>query len=233
MRGYSELTPEDLARRVGRSGMRVRKLLRQLYPNLAPGSGGRWELTEEQVQAVLEYYAGAAPPAPRTAGSSAIAAGPPVIARSDVPSDWFWEGHVQDVIVAHLRRESWTITAESNTAIRAQGYDIAATKGARHLVVEVKGYPSTGYRDPRRAGEVKRTAPTLQAKHWFADALLKMVRLRGSHPELELAMAFPDAPRYRSLAEETRTPLRLLRISLYFALPDGRVETPASSGGPR
>jgi hypothetical protein len=52
---YSGLTPEDLARRVGRSSMRIRKLLRQMYPDLAPGSGTHWELTEAQVQAVLGY----------------------------------------------------------------------------------------------------------------------------------------------------------------------------------
>ncbi len=33
--------------------MRIRKLLRQLYPDIAPGSGSRWELTEDQVAAVL------------------------------------------------------------------------------------------------------------------------------------------------------------------------------------
>lgn len=52
------LTPSDIAMRVDRSGMRVRKLLRHLYPGLAPGSGGRWLLTEEMVQAVLVYFAG-------------------------------------------------------------------------------------------------------------------------------------------------------------------------------
>lgn len=225
MSGYSPLTPDDLARRVGRSGMRVRKLLRQLYPNLAPGSGGRWELTNDQVQAVLDYYAGSGASVARTPGSSAIAVGSPVVTGgADVPSDWFWEGHVQDAMVAYLRTKGWTITAESNTAIRAQGDDIAAVKGGRRLVVEVKGYPSVGYRDPRRAGEVKRTNPTLQAKHWFADALLKLVRIRGMRPDVCAAMAFPDAPRYRSLIEETRDPLRNLGIGLFIVMPDGRVE---------
>jgi hypothetical protein len=221
---YSGLTPEDLARRVGRSGMRIRKLLRQLYPNLAPGSGSRWELTEEQVAAVLAYYAGSTPTPAGGRASAAIEAGVPVVARGDIPTDWFWEGHVQDVMVAYLRRDGWTITAESDTANRVQGDDIAAVRGGRRLIVEVKGYPSVKYRDPRRAGEVKRTNPTLQAKHWFADALLKMVRLRGKRPDVAPAMAFPDAPRYRSLLEETREPLRQLGIGLYFVTPDGRVE---------
>lgn len=113
MSGYSQLTPEDLALRVGRSGMRVRKLLRQLYPNLAPGTGGRWILTDEQVQAVLDYYSGASPSAPRTVGSSAIAAGTPVVTSSgDVPTDWFWEGHVQDAMVAYLRSAYPVVSAD-------------------------------------------------------------------------------------------------------------------------
>ncbi|MDQ3688662.1 MAG: XisH family protein [Chloroflexota bacterium] len=160
----------------------------------------------------------------RTTRSDPIAAGTPVAVRDDLPTDWFWEGHVQSVMVAYLRSEGWTITAESNTAIRAQGDDIAAIKDGRRLVVEVKGYPSVGYRDPRRAGEVKRTNPTLQAKHWFADALLKLVRIRGKRPDVSAAMAFPDSPRYRSLVEETGDPLRQLGIGLYFVVPDGRVE---------
>jgi hypothetical protein len=215
---YSSLNPDDIARRVGRSGMRVRKVLRQLYPSQAPGSGGRWLLTEEQVAAVLAYFGGK-----RTAGGGP-AEGVVIRASAEVPADWFWEGHVQAVLVEHLRRQGWEITAISDTAARAQGEDVAAVKDGRHLVVEVKGYPSTGYRDPRRAAEVKRTNPTLQAKHWFADALLKLVRLRGTRPDVEGAMAFPDAPRYRSLIKETRGPLQQLGIGLYFVGADGTVE---------
>jgi hypothetical protein len=221
---YGGLTPEDLARRVGRSGMRIRKLLRQLYPNLAPGSGSRWVLTEEQVAAVLAYYAGSTPTPVGGRPSVSIEAGTPVVVRGDLPTDWFWEGHVQDVLVAYLRREGWTITAESDTANRVPGDDIAAVRDGRRLIIEVKGYPSDKYRDPRRAGEVKRTNPALQAKHWFADALLKMVRLRGKRPDVTLAMAFPDAPRYRSLLGETSKPLRQLGIGVFIVTADGRVE---------
>jgi hypothetical protein len=221
---YSQLTPEDLAQRVGRSGMRIRKLLRQLYPSLAPGSGVRWQLTEQQVQAVLDYYAGSSPNTGRSRGLAAIAAGARIVGNGDLPSDWFWEGHVQDVMVAYLRGEGWTITVESNTAIRAEGDDIAAVKDGRRLVVEVKGYPSTDYRDPKRAGEVKRTNPALQAKHWFADALLKMIRLRGKRPDVAVALVFPEARRYRALFNETFQPLRRLGIGVYFVSADGKVD---------
>jgi hypothetical protein len=46
----------DLSQRVGRSAKRVRMVLRQMYPGLAPGSGGRWVLTDEMVEAVLAYF---------------------------------------------------------------------------------------------------------------------------------------------------------------------------------
>jgi hypothetical protein len=54
----SPLTPTDLAKRVGRAGPRVNTVLRQLYPQLAPGVGGRWLLTDEMVEAVTAYFAG-------------------------------------------------------------------------------------------------------------------------------------------------------------------------------
>jgi hypothetical protein len=215
---FNSMTPDDLAHRVGRSGMRVRKLLRQMYPREAPGTGGRWLLTDDQVAAVLAYFSGGRSRPPVT-----IASGPPVTVTADLPTDWFWEGHVQAVMVDHLRRDGWTILSTADTATRGRGEDIAATKEGRQLVVEVKGYPSVGYRDPRRAGEIKRTNPTLQAKHCYADAVLKALRLAGTRSETEIALAFPDAPRYRSLIQETGGSLRQLMVGVYLIGPNGEV----------
>lgn len=64
----SGLTPSDLAKRVGRAGPRVNAVLRQLYPQLAPGVGGRWLLTDEMVAAVSAHFAGSSA---NNAGSSA------------------------------------------------------------------------------------------------------------------------------------------------------------------
>jgi hypothetical protein len=154
----SQPTPEDLARRVGRSGVRVRKLLRQLYPAQAPGSGHQWELSEGQVWEVIAYFEAGTP---RRSIGEVSGLGIASAAQGEIPTEWYWEGHVQAVMVAHLRREGWTILMTSDTASRAQGEDIVASKGERRLAVEVKGYPSKSYRDPRRAGEVKPTNPTL------------------------------------------------------------------------
>jgi hypothetical protein len=84
-------------------------------------------------------------------------------------------------------------------------------------MVEVKGYPSVGYRDPRRAHEIKRTNPTLQAKHWYADAMLKSLRYQGKHPGVGVAIAVPDFPRYRSLLAETSGSLRTLGVAVLLA----------------
>lgn len=217
----SPLTPEDIARRVGRSGMRVRKLLRQLYPDQAPGTGGLWQLTEEQVQAVLEYFAGRGSVMAPTSKGSAAPARHASAAIVDVgsPAEWDWEGNVQARLVEHLVREGWAITSVADVAARARADDIATSKGSRRLAVEVKGYPSRGYRDPRRANEIKPTNPTLQAKHWFAEALLKVLRRRGTGEALEVAMAFPEAARYRTLIAETEASLRTLGVGVYVVGP--------------
>jgi hypothetical protein len=210
------MTPDDIARRVGVTGLRVRGLLRQMYPRQAPGSGGRWELSAEQVDEVLAYFGGVRTGTPST-GRSEVPFTP------TVPADWFWEGHVQDRVAAHLRTQGWSIARLANTAARSTGPDIEARRGPDRLIVEVKGFPSIGYRDPRRAAEIKRTNPTLQARHWFADALLKVVRQRGTEPGDLVAMAFPDFERYRSLCRDTSEPLAELGIGVMLVTESGKV----------
>lgn len=126
-------------------------------------------------------------------------------------------------LVGHLRTAGWAIDFTADTAGRGRGEDIVASRPGRKLVVEVKGYPSTVYRDPRRAGEVKRTNPTLQAKHWYAEVVLKLMRLRSLRPGVELAMALPEAPRYRALLAETEGSLRDLGIGVFIVTASGDV----------
>jgi hypothetical protein len=132
---------------------------------------------------------------------------------------------VQSRLVQFLAADGWSITSVADAAARARGDDIAARKGTRRLAVEVKGYPSRSYRDPRRANEIKPTDPTLQAKHWFAEALLKVLRTRGADPEIEIAMAFPEAKRYHSLIDEVAGSLRALRVGVYMVpQPPGEID---------
>jgi hypothetical protein len=127
--------------------------------------------------------------------------------------EWFWEGNVQAALCAWLASEGWALVQVMNTETRQQGTDIEATRGGVRLHVEVKGYPSEGASAP----------PSLRATHYYAGALLKAVRLREEHPDDDVAMAFPDKPRYRTLLAETARSVRTLRITVFFIAESGSV----------
>jgi hypothetical protein len=134
---------------------------------------------------------------------------------------WPWEGSVQAVFITLLGEHGWSITAAADTASKARGVDVLAAKDDRVLGAEVKGWPSTGYADPRRANETKRTQPSTQAGHWFSHALLKAMMLLDSHPGHESLVVLPDYPRYRDLAERTQTGRRAANIHVILLTADG------------
>jgi Domain of unknown function (DUF6946) len=138
-------------------------------------------------------------------------------------SDWFWEGNVQQAVVSHIIGEGWTIEATADTASRARGVDILATKNGRQLAVEVKGFPGTTYARGPKAGQPKPTAPTLQARHWFAEAVLTTLLTRARRADHEVAIALPDMPRFRALLVEVEWALERLAIGVYLVAADGTV----------
>lgn len=139
-------------------------------------------------------------------------------------SDWFWEGNVQAAIVRRLTASGWRIETVADTAIKAHGDDIRASRDGRVLRVEVKGWPTKGYADPPHANEIKRTRPSTEAAHWFSQALLRVTGDLGRHPDDLVAIALPDGPRFRTLVSETEDALRRLGVGLLFVLPDHSVE---------
>lgn len=141
-----------------------------------------------------------------------------------VITDWYWEGNVADAIASGLTNQGWSIVSKADTVSKARGIDIHAIKEARSLLVEVKGYPSTSYRDPRRASERKPTNPTNQAQHWYSHALLKAMRLQTAHAGSKVAIGLPDFPRYRTLFSETRIALQKLEIAVLFLDAGGQLE---------
>lgn len=159
-------------------------------------------------------------PAGSPDGNPATAPPAPVMVAGAV-HQWPWEGSVQAVFVDLLRAHEWSITAVANTATKAPGVDVLAARGERRLGAEVKGWPSTEYADPRRAAEIKRTQPSTQAGHWFSQALLKAMMLLDGHPGHESLMVLPDFPRYRDLAERTRTGRRAANIHVILLGSDG------------
>jgi hypothetical protein len=137
------------------------------------------------------------------------------------PHAWPWEGEVQRVFSTWLEAYAWTIASAADTATKAHGVDVIATKGGRVLGAEVKGWPSRGYADPRRAEETKRTQPTNQAGHWYSQGLMKAMMLLNSHPGYESLVVLPDYPRYRDLASRTSVGRASAGIHVVFMAPNG------------
>ena len=142
----------------------------------------------------------------------------------DVPSDWFWEGHIQGRLRDHLVAQGWRLLRESDCLSRERGIDLLLERGGEHLAIEVKGFPSTTYGRGPMKGQPKPTQPTLQAKHWFAEALLAAILVQSKHPAYTVAIAFPDMPRYRSLIDSTRNALTRVGLGVFLVKNGGAVD---------
>jgi hypothetical protein len=142
----------------------------------------------------------------------------------DVTQDWFWEGNVVEAIARDLERDAWRIVSKANTRSKERGVDLHAERNGRSLLIEAKGYPSTTYRNPNRAGQSKPTNPSNQAQQWYSHALLKVMRLQTKYPDALVALGFPNFPRYRVLFEETRGGLHKLGAALLMVSENGQVK---------
>lgn len=140
--------------------------------------------------------------------------------------EWHTEANVQAAVVAALAAAGWRILSVANTATKERGIDVVATSGGATAGVEVKGYPSRNYADPTRAGETKKTAPSNQAGHWFAQAALAAMRLRGKEPQWRSVIALPDFSRYRDLYADTVGSLDAAAIEVWWVQEDGTVSFP-------
>ena len=100
------------------------------------------------------------------------------------------------------------------TATKEHGIDVIASRDGQQIGIEVKGYPSRNYADPARAHEAKRTSPSTQAVHWYSQAVLAAMRLRGKEPTWRSVIALPDFPRYRDLHAETVNSLTAAQIDV-------------------
>lgn len=143
--------------------------------------------------------------------------------RRPPSGEWFWEGNIQRRIGDWLQADGWTIRSAADTAARKRGIDLIAVRGKRTLLVEVKGYPSRRYVRGPKAGEAKPTPPGLQARHWFAEALLSALLRQDEMPRAQLALGFPDKSRYRDLLEKTQSALRALGVRIFLVSEDGIV----------
>jgi hypothetical protein len=133
------------------------------------------------------------------------------------------EEATQAAVARYLTGQGWDLLRLADTATREHGIDILARRHGVHLAIEVKGYPSTEYADPRRAGERKPTPPASQARQWYSHAVLKALLTRDEHPDYRVAMAFPEAVTFRNLVTRTQGSLSDLGISVFFVAETGAV----------
>ena len=218
-------TPEHLARELGTTGRLVRGFLRTRFVRQESDRWTRWELSAHQVAEVRAAFAGRMRGLPRGGGSQARerAHGPSPEAAGLYHDQWFWEGKVQDTVRGYLLAQGWEVSAGADTASKTQGDDLVASRDGQTMVVEVKGYPSRGYADPRRSSEVKPTSPAGQANHWFGQAILRTMRTIDRQPPVTVAMAFPAKPRYETLLAETWSAIARLEITIFLVKEDGSV----------
>lgn len=167
------------------------------------------------------------PTATAAPGPATPAARPATAAPAEVGAgEWHTEANVQAALVTALAGEGWRILSVANTATKEHGIDVIASRDGRTVGVEVKGFPSRSYADPARAGEAKRTSPSTQAGHWYSQAVLAAMRLRGKEPGWGSVIALPDFPRYRDLHAETAGSLAAAQIEVWWVDQAGTVHRP-------
>jgi Holliday junction resolvase-like predicted endonuclease len=141
--------------------------------------------------------------------------------EAELDESWHTEENVQAAAVSALAGQGWRILSVANTATKEHGIDIVASHDGQTVGIEVKGFPSRHYADPARAGETKKTSPSTQAVHWYSQALLAAMRLRGKEPSWMSVVVLPDFPRYQSLHAETKASLEAAEIKVWWITADG------------
>lgn len=130
--------------------------------------------------------------------------------------EWHTEANVQAAVVTSLVSSGWHLVSVADTATRERGVDIIAIKDGLTLGIEVKGFPSRSYADLARSSQTKPTSPSTQAGHWYAQAVLAAMRLRGRKPDWRSVIALPEFPRYRDLHADTAPSLDAAGIEVWW-----------------
>lgn len=172
---------------------------------------------------------------PRTAQPAAR----PAIASSPVPAilrdvnepfefggEWHTEANVQAALVTALTVDGWRILSVATTAAKEHGIDVIASRDGQTAGVEVKGYPSRGYANPARAGDVKRTSPSTQAGRWHSQAVL-LRRVYGARGRSGAAsLLCPTSRATRDLHAETAGSLAAAQTEVWWVDQAGAVHRP-------
>jgi hypothetical protein len=136
--------------------------------------------------------------------------------------EWFEENNITEKIKNYLVLNGYEII-KYNKDKREKGHDIEAKKDGIHYIIEVKGYPSDKYVSGNKKGSAKRTDPRLQAKHWFAEALLSLLLAKARNMNIKIILGFPRFPRYHKLLEEISPVAKKLDLGCIFVAENGLV----------
>ncbi|MCS6939717.1 MAG: hypothetical protein NZM94_10620, partial [Roseiflexus sp.] len=126
---------------------------------------------------------------------------------------WFWEGNIQSKVVQYLAAQGFHIRSVADTASHQQGIDIVAEKDGKFLWVSVKGHPQ----------DTGKTNPSVQAGHWFKQAIFDVIEYRERDKQVLIAVALPDYPRYRSLAQKITWFKPVANFVYFWVKEDGQV----------
>ena len=92
--------------------------------------------------------------------------------------------------------------------------EFVAANAQGQLWFSVKGYPE---------GKGK-AQPSAQAGVWFSQAVFDIVAYRSEDPAVQLALALPDFPCYRTLAEKVRWLLPVVPFRILWGAEDGATD---------
>ena len=75
-----------------------------------------------------------------------------------------------------------------------------------------------------KRGQAKRSKPSKQARHWFAEAFLSLVKAKSKDPALSIAIGLPKIEPYPSLWKEIKWVATRIDLGSYFVPENGEVE---------
>lgn len=126
---------------------------------------------------------------------------------------WHWEGNVQAKVITFLESGGYSILKVADTRAKEKGKDVEAIKDGKRLWVTVKGYP---------VGSIS-TPATVQAGHWFKDAIFDVLIWHGADESAALGLGLPDFPRYKKLLEKVKWLQGEIGFTVYWVSETGSV----------
>jgi len=138
-------------------------------------------------------------------------------------NEWFEESNISRKIKDYLEKKEYKIT-KFNADKKTKGHDIEAEKDNSKFIFEIKGFPSDKYVSGKKMGKKKPTNPNLQAKHWFAEALLSLIIAKSENPKINIAMGLPFKEKYKELINKITYFRKQFDLTFYLVDENGNIK---------